>query len=81
MFLFVILLAYSGQKLAILVQKGDTNLTVTRLASYFDDTEKLTADDGMLFAFTVRNFAKETEGKFVENGDYIVYPFLLSTEI
>ena len=72
LFLFVILLAYGAQKLAILVQKGDTNLTVTRLANYFDDTEKMTADDGMFFAFSVRNFAKEIEGKFVENGDYRV---------
>ena len=57
LFLFVILLVYSGQKLAILVQKGDTNLAVTRLTNYFDDTEKLSADDGMFFAFTVKNFA------------------------
>ena len=72
LFLFVILLAYSGQKLAILVQKGDTNLTVTRLTNYFDETEKLSADDGMFFAFTVRNFNQEALGNFVDPNDYIV---------
>ena len=63
------------------MQKGDTNLTVTRLANYFDDTEKLTADDGMFFAFTVRNLGKETEGEYVESGDYRVWPVLISAEI
>ena len=64
-----------------MVQKGDTNLAVTRLTNYFDDTEKLSADDGMFFAFTVKNFAKEAEGKFIEPNDYHVLSGLLYTEI
>ena len=70
LFLFIILLIYGGQKLSILVQKADTNLTVTRLSNYLDDTEKITADDGMFFAFTVRNFAREAEGKIIDKNDY-----------